>query len=319
VIGYSKLTGDSSHDGCLAATFAAAQRQHAGFINDYYDDNAWWALAWVAAFDMTRDSRYLDVARTIFTHNTGAWDDTCRGGLWWNRSRNYKNAITNELFLAASVKLDAITHSQTPVSNFTYLGWAQAEWAWLNATSMLQRSTGLYLDGLVGCSTTQTQGAYWSYNQGVLLDGLAGLADATGDDGLRDMAWSVASTAMNYYSVAGPQKIMAELACGVDHGDQGWCNGPDGQQFKGAFVRHLAYAAKGIAKYQPSRLTTISTWLSAQAASLLANGSNSNGATTLQLGQLWQGPWRANAPDAWVAQNAGVDVLLAAAQVVSLL
>lgn len=30
VIGYSKLTGDSSHDGCLAATFAAAQRQHAG-------------------------------------------------------------------------------------------------------------------------------------------------------------------------------------------------------------------------------------------------------------------------------------------------
>ena len=29
VIRYTKLTGDTSHEGCIATTFAAAQRQHA--------------------------------------------------------------------------------------------------------------------------------------------------------------------------------------------------------------------------------------------------------------------------------------------------
>src|SRR5699024_11205967 len=59
VIRYTKPSGDHSHNGCIAATFAAAQRQHARFINDSYDDNGWWALAWVAAFDLTGDGRYL--------------------------------------------------------------------------------------------------------------------------------------------------------------------------------------------------------------------------------------------------------------------
>jgi hypothetical protein len=36
----------------------------------------------------------------------------------------------------------------------------------------MQQPNGLYIDGLVGCSMTQTTGAYWTYNQGVLLDGL---------------------------------------------------------------------------------------------------------------------------------------------------
>ena len=73
VIRYTKLTGDGSLAGVIPTTFTAAQRQHADFVNDYYDDNGWWALAWVAAFDMTRDSRYLDAARTIFVRNTAGW------------------------------------------------------------------------------------------------------------------------------------------------------------------------------------------------------------------------------------------------------
>jgi hypothetical protein len=39
VVRYTKLTGDQSHAGVLSTTFTAAQRQHAGFVNDYYDDN----------------------------------------------------------------------------------------------------------------------------------------------------------------------------------------------------------------------------------------------------------------------------------------
>ena len=77
----------------------------AGFINDFFDDNLWWALAWVAACDLTGDKRYRAAAQAIFAHSLGGWDDTCGGGLWWNEKRGYKNAITNELFLTLAALL----------------------------------------------------------------------------------------------------------------------------------------------------------------------------------------------------------------------
>lgn len=55
VIRYSKLTGDGRHAGVISTTFTAAQRQHANFVNTYYDDNAWWALA--GPFDQPSPAR----------------------------------------------------------------------------------------------------------------------------------------------------------------------------------------------------------------------------------------------------------------------
>jgi len=143
VIRYTKLTGDGSHAGVIGTTFTAAQRQHANFINDYYDDNGWWALAWVAAFDLTRDSRYLGAARTIFARNTAGWDDTCRGGLRWTTTSSYKNAITNELFLT----LAALLHQRTPGDQAGYLTWAQREWEWFSSSGLIGPG-GLVNDGL---------------------------------------------------------------------------------------------------------------------------------------------------------------------------
>ncbi len=73
-----------------------------GFLNNYYDDEGWWALAWIDAYDLTSHPEYLAMARSIHADMSGAWDNTCGGGIWWSKDRNYKNAIANELFFAVS-------------------------------------------------------------------------------------------------------------------------------------------------------------------------------------------------------------------------
>lgn len=76
-----------------------------GFLNNYYDDEGWWALAWIDAYDLTRDTRYLASAESIFEDMAGGWDGTCRGGIWWSKDRTYKNAIANELFFSVAAHL----------------------------------------------------------------------------------------------------------------------------------------------------------------------------------------------------------------------
>jgi predicted alpha-1,6-mannanase (GH76 family) len=290
MIGYSKLTGDSSHDGCLAATFAAAQRQHASFINDYYDDNAWWALAWVAAFDMTRDTRYLDAARTIFTHNTGGWDDTCRGGLWWTTSRNYKNAITNELFLT----LAALLHQRTP-GDRSYLSWAQRGWDWFQASGLIGPG-GLVNDGLTAACANNA-GTTWTYNQGVILGGLAALFEITGDRAYLQQGEAIANAVLAKLvtpASAHPPGILIEPCEPAPAG----CDG-DQAQFKGIFIRNLYEF------WLQSRQPAYRTFILANARSVWDNNTNASH----QFGLRWTGPFdRADA----ARQSSALDALNAA-------
>lgn len=69
-----------------------ASRGFSGFINNYYDDEGWWALAWVRAFDVTGNTEYLDMAESIFADMQGGVNGTCGGGIWWSKDRRYKNA-----------------------------------------------------------------------------------------------------------------------------------------------------------------------------------------------------------------------------------
>ncbi len=224
-IDYMMATGSTAYLSDISTTFAA--NSAGNFLNDYYDDEGWWALAWIRAYDLTQDATYLAMAKTIFADLTTGWDSTCNGGLWWSKDRMYKNAIPNELFLEVAARL----HLRTPGDgadggDTSYLAWAQREWAWFDASGMIN-AQNLVNDGLASCVNNGE--TTWTYNQGVILGGLVDLAASTGDASLLARANSIASAAMTHLVDA---EGVLQDGCGNP------CGG-DVPQFKGVFMRHL--------------------------------------------------------------------------------
>jgi predicted alpha-1,6-mannanase (GH76 family) len=289
VIRYSKHTGDQSFLWVIENTFMSAQHEHSDFVNMFFDDNEWWALAWVAAYDLTGDSRYLDAARTIFAHNRDGWDGTCGGGLWWSQERRYKNAITNELFLA----LAALLHQRTP-GDQDYRSWALREWEWLSESGLINPD-GLVNDGLTP-ACANNGGTTWTYNQGVILSGLAALYQITGDRAYIQQGETIADAALR--TLATPRGILAEPC------EPSGCDG-DQTQFKGIFVRHLHEFCLH------SERPAYRSFILANADSLWDNARNEAD----QLGLRWGGPFdQADAS----RQASALEVLIAAADLPAL-
>jgi predicted alpha-1,6-mannanase (GH76 family) len=283
VMRYTRHTGDRQHSRVAEHTFRHAQRAHAGFVNMFFDDNGWWALAWVDAYDLTGESRYLDAARAIFAHNQAGWDDTCGGGLWWNTDRTYKNAITNELFLT----LAALLHQRT--GNQEYLSWALRDWEWLTARALVGPG-GLINDGLTG-GCVNNGGPTWTYNQGVVLGGLAALYDITGDRAYLRHGEGIADATLS--QLTSPRGILTERC------ESAGCNG-DQTQFKGIFMRYLHefYLRGGRPQYR--------AFILANADSVWDNARN----PADQFGLRWAGPFdQADAS----RQTSALDVITAAA------
>ncbi|HEX7162581.1 MAG TPA: glycoside hydrolase family 76 protein [Trebonia sp.] len=284
VISYTQHTGDESYLGVIETTFTAAQRKHARFVNKFFDDNGWWALAWVAAYDLTGDRRYLAAAQAVFTHNLRGWDSTCGGGLWWNQDRRYKNAITNELF----VTLAALLSARVP-GNQDYRDWALRSWDWLRGSGMIGPS-GLVNDGL-NAACENNQGIAWTYNQGVILGGLAALYELTGEESYLRHGEVIADAALAQFT--SERGILAEPC------ERSGCDG-DQTQFKGIFVRYLHRFTRhrGKPEYR--------AFLLANADSVLGNARNQAG----QFGLCWAGPFdKADAS----RQTSAVEALIAAA------
>src|SRR5215469_4352902 len=226
---YAQTTGDTSYDSVIARAFAV--NKSGKFENSSDDDTAWWALAWLQAYDLTHVSSYLSMAETEANYIHRTWDNTCGGGVWWQRSpRAYKNAISNELFL----ELTAWLHNRIK-GDTKYLRWAQAEWSWLDQSGMIN-SSNLVNDGLDD-TCGNNAGVTWTYNQGVILAGLAQLYQATGDPSLLKRAEQLARAAISQLTVRG---VLAEpcehTACAIMLDN-------DTLAFKGIFVRDLKVLA----------------------------------------------------------------------------
>ncbi|MFI0724239.1 glycoside hydrolase family 76 protein [Streptomyces sp. NPDC021224] len=271
VMTYRQATGDGSYDYAISGAFA----KNGSFTNDYIDDTGWWSLAWLQAYDITGNTAYLNMARTTADYMHSYWDGTCGGGVYWSTAKTYKASIANELFLAATAGL----HNRIP-GDTTYLGWATAEWNWFKNTGLIDGN--LVRDGLdaSGCGFHT---ADYTYNQGVILQGLVELDRATGDSSLLDTAQSVATAATQHFSRNG---VLYE-------GCEPNCSG-DGQAFKGIFARYLRALATA------TRTTRYDSFLTTTADSILANDTDSSG----RQGNSFVGPFALWSPTTQAAAAA---------------
>jgi predicted alpha-1,6-mannanase (GH76 family) len=226
----------------LENTFRIHNNSH--FADWYYDDDGWWALCWVAAFDLAEGIRlhaprapappkgsetveakdFLGAAEYLANVIGESWNaSNCSGGLWWSMSKSYKNAIPNELYLQLTSALALRT------ANFSYMDRAKRELEWFRRSGLVN-DENLINDGLVSETCQNNNGTVWSYNQGVILGGLVNLYRVEPDVQYLLYATVLADASMRALSVDGIVVEPCEPHCGGD-----------GPQFKGVYLRNLGY------------------------------------------------------------------------------
>ena len=228
MIDYNRISGVDMSKTCHQIYRANRHRMQGSFRNWAYDDSGWWALAWLKAYDQYHNPAYLKTAATIFTYmQNNGWGDRCNGGMNWMRNHPYKNAITNELFILLAARL--AEHQTDTARKAYYLAWAIKGYNWLAQSGMLN-ANHLYNDGLNN-DCKNNNGNTWSYNQGVILAAETELYKLTGNQQYLNSAHQTALACMR--TVADADTILTDKL-GKDAG-------LDCPQFKGIFIRHLAY------------------------------------------------------------------------------
>ena len=270
-------------------------------VDNCYDDNQWWLLGWISAYEMTGNLDYLNRAANAFDYVLeNAWTDHCGGGVMWcpqtNPQNEYKNAITNELFLTAAMYFHKYENILNKVPNY-YLNWASREWDWFSHSGLIN-SDNLINDGLDPSTCQSNMQTTWTYNQGVLLDGLALLSQALKNSTILSIAEQIALAAMTNLT-SSPEGILEEPceATGCNH---------DQQIFKGVFVRHLGKMLPLMK--DPIVIEKAKSFLAANADAMLVKDSCSNGG----YGLYWNGP--ASSLNSVAEHSAATDLLLAAAR-----
>ncbi|KAF7532493.1 hypothetical protein G7054_g7925 [Neopestalotiopsis clavispora] len=174
--------------------------QNTGEVGEILRNQTWHGNLWIPAFSHR--------ARVFWDLASKGWDtELCGGGMTWNpRLLPYKNAITNELFIAGSISMylyfpgDANTapfsqtETQREVEQQTardpkYLKAAVDGYKWLVNSNMTDTqglfTDGFHISGYANPASNNTRcdernDMVFTYNQGVVLTGQRGLWEATG-------------------------------------------------------------------------------------------------------------------------------------------
>ncbi|KAL2039384.1 hypothetical protein N7G274_008052 [Stereocaulon virgatum] len=257
------------------------------FINPYYDDEGWWALAWIKVYDQTQNQTYLKAAIDIFNDMTTGWGAYSCGGMLWEKGKKNDSAISNELFLSLAASL---ANRLDGTNKQIALDWALLEWDWLTRSGLLNPGS-LVMDSLDYNDSCKPDTLALTYNQGVILGGLVALNEAAPSGAYLTTAKAIANATMNILVDSnGVLKEFCDPSCDKD---------PDWVQFKGIYIRNLLYL------HSASPEDAYVTFIEKNADSIWQKARNGNN----EIGSAWNVAFNSASVQ---AQISALDCLVAA-------
>jgi predicted alpha-1,6-mannanase (GH76 family) len=178
----AERTGDPRYLDAVRA-FVTAQDGR-GWLRDWFDDEAWMAVALLRAHDVSGDQGFLDRAATLVDDIArSAPDASCcgvaPGGLWWDRPHTQKATAANAVPVIAAARLYERT------GDGRWITFARDTYAYWRS-NMVDASTGQVLDHVLPTG----EQVWWrfTYDGGALAGAALALHHATGEAAFLDDA-----------------------------------------------------------------------------------------------------------------------------------
>ena len=218
---YSR-TGDPDYRRRIDEWYEGVYRENKGsFLNEYYDDMQWNALAMLRAYGITGDEKFRASVETLWSEIKAGWTDVAGGGIMWSKGTpNSKNAISNA---PASVLASRLYQLSGDADD---LEWAEKTYAW-QKQRLVDTSTGAVWDHVVVEDGSEEIRKDWifTYNQGMFLAAALELYEITGKATYLQDAIKAADYALKNLTTG--DRLLVDEGAG------------DGGLFKGILVRYL--------------------------------------------------------------------------------
>lgn len=239
------------------------ERTSNSFINDYFDDMEWMALALLRYYDKTGDEFYLQHSERLFEEISGAWSGIAGGGVGWNReSLNFKNTPSNAPAVMLAVRLFERTQKEE------YKEWAGKIFEYLH--TRLREEDGYIIDGIRSANEEEIVSLAYSYNHGIYIGAASEMYRLTQDEKYLQYADETFDNAVKTY--ANSRNIIDETGEG------------DGGLFKGILIRYITYYYFT----HPEHPEKVADWVRTNANFVIENAVNPFGL----IADRWNGPFK---------------------------
>lgn len=158
----------------------------------YYDDNQWFILGFVEAYEVTDDPFFLDWARRTNAYSLSGWDQVLGGGIYWRQDHKSKNTCSNGPGAAACMRL----YMQGKPQDADQRAWAMAIRHWLNG-HLQDPADGLYWDNIN--LEGKIEKTKFTYNTALMIRTDVLLYQSTGKEYYLDSAKRMADSSIKYW------------------------------------------------------------------------------------------------------------------------
>lgn len=188
------------------------------WLNYYYDDMEWMALACLRAYQATNDMKYKDVTDILWTDIKNGWSNDLGGGIWWRKDNPSKNTPSN---MPAAILAARLYKAFNKIED---LEWAKKIYDW-QKTMLYEPGTGWVYDNI---EKNGTKNMVWkfTYNQGTFLGAALELFKIT-----NNTTYHADAVAAADFAISSGHLVNSGLLK-----DEG---GGDGGLFKGVFIRYF--------------------------------------------------------------------------------